>query len=91
MTPSPSPIRFPARSSHTPANQSAHKAADLESMAQLVEHQIPKFKDAHDKQFYREVVQTYRTAARDILRKASDDRAVRTLRSITVSARMLNP
>jgi Flp pilus assembly pilin Flp len=75
MTPSPSPIRFPARSSHNPANQSGHKAADLESMAQLVEHQIPKFKDANDRQFYREVVQTYRTAARDLLRRAwSDDR-----------------
>jgi hypothetical protein len=70
MTPSPSPIRFPARSSHNPANQSAHTAADLESMAQLVEHLIPKFKTKRERQFYREVVHTYRTAARDILRKA---------------------
>jgi Flp pilus assembly pilin Flp len=75
MTPSPSPIRFPARSSQNPAKQSAHKAADLESMAQLVEHLIPKFKHEHKRQFYREVVQTYRTAAREILRRGwSDDR-----------------
>ena len=37
-------------------------------------HQIPKFRDAHDRRFYREVVQTYRTAARDILKAWSDDR-----------------
>jgi hypothetical protein len=35
MTTSDSPLRFPARSSHTPTKQSAHKAADLESMAQV--------------------------------------------------------
>jgi Flp pilus assembly pilin Flp len=75
MTPSPSPIRVPARSSHDPIKERTHKAADLESMAQLVEHQIPKFRYAHDRQFYREVVQTYRTAARDLLRRAwSEDR-----------------
>jgi len=75
MTPSPSPIRFPARSSHNPAKQSAHKATDLESMAQLVERLIPKFKNKDERRFYREVVQTYRTAARDILRRGwSDDR-----------------
>jgi Flp pilus assembly pilin Flp len=35
-----------------------------------VEKLIPKFKDKHERQFYREVVQTYRAVARDILRKA---------------------
>jgi Flp pilus assembly pilin Flp len=29
MTSSPSPIPFPARSSHTPAKPSTHKAADI--------------------------------------------------------------
>jgi Flp pilus assembly pilin Flp len=29
MPPRPSPIRFPARSSHNPAKHHAHKAADL--------------------------------------------------------------
>ena len=43
-------------------------------MAQLVEHQIPRFKNEHVRQFYREVVQTYRATARDILRRGwSDD------------------
>jgi Flp pilus assembly pilin Flp len=75
MTPSSSPIRFPARPSHNPAKQSTDRAADLESMAQLVEHLIPTFKNQRERRFYREVVRTYRTAARDILRRAwSDDR-----------------
>jgi len=74
MTPSPSPVRCPLGSRQTPAKQHAHRAADLESMAGLVEHLIPKFKNEPDRKFYREVVQTYRTAARDILRGAwSDD------------------
>jgi Flp pilus assembly pilin Flp len=72
MTPSPSPVRFPAR--HNPAQQRTHKAAELESMAQIVEHLIPKFKNEDERQFYREIVQSYRTTARDILRRAwSDD------------------
>jgi Flp pilus assembly pilin Flp len=74
MTPSPSPIRFPARPTHNPAKHSTDRAADLESMAQLVEHLIPKFKNQRERRFYREVVRTYRTAARDILRRTwSDD------------------
>ena len=74
MTPSPSPVRFPVGSRRAPAKPHAHRAADLESMARLVENLIPKFKYEPDRQFYREVVQTYRTAARDILRGAwSDD------------------
>jgi Flp pilus assembly pilin Flp len=75
MTPSPSPFRFPARATHNPAKQSTDRAADLESMAQLVEHLIPKFKNQSERRFYRKVVRTYRTAARDILRRTwSDDR-----------------
>jgi Flp pilus assembly pilin Flp len=38
--------------------------------AGLVEKLIPKFKSDHDRQFYREFVESYRTVARDILRKA---------------------
>ena len=41
----------------------------------LVEDLIPHFRKAEERQFYREVVQSYRAAARDILRKAwSDDK-----------------
>jgi Flp pilus assembly pilin Flp len=73
MSTSPLPIRFPA-ARHTTAEHTAKKAAELESMARLVEDLIPNFKKAEERQFYREVVQTYRAAARDILRKAwSDD------------------
>jgi Flp pilus assembly pilin Flp len=44
-------------------------------LAQLVEDLIPNIKNQEERQFYREVVQSYRTAARDILRKAwSDDK-----------------
>jgi len=44
-------------------------------MADLVEDSLPNFKKEEERQFYREVVQSYREAARDILRKAwSDDR-----------------
>ena len=39
-------------------------------MAQLVEDLIPNFKKEEEKLFYREVVQSYRAVARDILRKA---------------------
>jgi len=41
----------------------------------LVEDLIPHFRKAEERQFYREVVKSYRAAARDILRKAwSDDK-----------------
>jgi Flp pilus assembly pilin Flp len=73
MTPSPSPLRFPTL--HNPAKHNTHKAAEFEAMAQLVEQLMPNFKNEDERQFYREVVETYRTAARDILRRAwSDDR-----------------
>jgi len=67
MTTSPSPICFPTESSHNSLKQNAVKAADFESMAQLVEDFIPRFRNQHERQFYREVADAYRTAARDIL------------------------
>ena len=67
-----SPLEFPAPSRKSPST-SRNRVSDLESEAQLVEKLIPKFKDAHDRQFYREVVQSYRALARDILRKALSD------------------
>jgi Flp pilus assembly pilin Flp len=74
MTTSPSPIRFPALR-RTTAQISARKAEDFESVAQLVEDLIPHFRKTEERQFYREVVESYRAAARDILRKAwSDDK-----------------
>jgi len=73
MTTSPSPNRFPVPR-HTSAEISAQKAEAFQSLAQLVEDLIPNFNKLEEKLFYREVVQSYREAARDILRKAwSDD------------------
>jgi Flp pilus assembly pilin Flp len=73
MSTSPLPIRFPAPRYTTP--ESTKKAADFESLARLVEDLIPNFKKEEERQFYREVVQSYRAVARDILRKAwSDDK-----------------
>jgi Flp pilus assembly pilin Flp len=72
MITSPSPLG-PSR--NTPAANSRKRVADLESHARLVEELIPRFKHEHDRQFYREVVQSYRAVARDLLRKAwSDDK-----------------
>jgi len=68
MTTSPSPIRFPAPR-HATAEPNAKKAADFESIAQLVEDLMHNFKNEEERQFYREVVQSYRAAARDILLK----------------------
>jgi hypothetical protein len=68
MTTSPSPIRFPGPRRAT-AEHIAKKAADFESIAQLVEDMIPNFKKDEEGQFYREVIESYRAAARDILRK----------------------
>jgi Flp pilus assembly pilin Flp len=42
-------------------------------MAQLVEDSIPNFKREEERQFYSEVAQSYRQAARDVLRKVWDD------------------
>ena len=68
MTTSPSPIRFPAPR-HTTAEHNAKKAADFESIAQLVEDLLPNFKKEEERQYYREVRESYRTAARQILQK----------------------
>lgn len=71
---SPQPVRFPA-SRQTTAEISGRQAEDFESMAQLVEDSIPNFKKEEERQFYNEVVQSYRQAARDVLRRVwSDDR-----------------
>jgi Flp pilus assembly pilin Flp len=74
MTTSPSLIQAPAPR-HTTARVNLKKAEDLESIAQLVEDLIPNFKKEEEKQFYNEVAQSYRAAARDILRRAwSEDK-----------------
>jgi Flp pilus assembly pilin Flp len=70
MTTSHLSISFPAPCSKRPSEQGRNRVADLESQAQLVERLIPKFKSDHDRQFYLEVVHSYRAVARDILRKA---------------------
>jgi len=73
MSTSPRLVQFPA-SRHTTAEVSARQAEDFGPMADLVEDSIPNFKKEEERRFYREVVQSYRQAARDILRKAwSDD------------------
>jgi len=50
---------------------SRRKAAKLKSMAQLIEDSIPTFTREEERQFYREVVKSYRTAARDVLRNSN--------------------
>jgi CheY-like chemotaxis protein len=47
------------------------QARDLESIAQLVEGVIAKFKKEEEREFYREVVRSYRGAARDLLLKTA--------------------
>jgi Flp pilus assembly pilin Flp len=75
MITSPSPLRFPAESTQHAVKQNASKAADFESVAQLLEDFIPRFRNERERQFYREAVNAYRTAARDFLRQAwSDDK-----------------
>ena len=75
MTTSPSPRRFLSAPTYNAAKRNASKAAEFESLSQLVEEFIPRFKNEHERQFYREVVDAYRTAARDFLRQAwSDDK-----------------
>jgi hypothetical protein len=46
----------------------AKKAKDLESIAQLLEDVIPNFKREEERQFYGEIVESYRLAAHDVLR-----------------------
>jgi hypothetical protein len=45
----------------------AKTVTDLESMAQLLEKMLPNFKRKEERQFYRQIVETYRLEARDIL------------------------
>ena len=68
MSSSPSPTHLPA---HRFTTSQAHikKAAEFQSLAQLVEDLIPNFRKEEDRQFYREVVQSYRAAAGRILRQ----------------------
>ena len=50
----------------------AKKARDLESIAQLLEDMIPSFKREEERQFYGEIVESYRlAAAHDICNKSS--------------------
>ena len=69
MSTSPFPTRVPTLRPTLKRN-AATKAADLESLAQLIEHSLPNFKRKQDRQFYRDVVESYRSAARDVLRRA---------------------
>ena len=72
MSTNPRLLQFPT-SRRATAEISERQAEDFESMAELVEDSIPNFKKEEERQFYREVVQRYRQAARDILRKAWSD------------------
>ena len=51
------------------ASHNRKRVTDLELQARLVKESIPKFKDEHHRKFYREVVQSYRAVACDILRR----------------------
>jgi Flp pilus assembly pilin Flp len=73
MNTSPSPRRFLSGYRHNAVKRNTNRAADCESLAQLLEDFIPRFKNERDRQFYREVVDAYRTAARDLLRRAWSD------------------
>ena len=66
MSTSPSPL---GSSRNDLASHNRKRVTDLELRARLVEELIPKFKDEHHRQFYREVVQSYRAVAREILRR----------------------
>jgi len=69
MTTSPSLVQAPVPR-HQTAKAELKKAEDFKSIAQLVDDLIPNFKKEEEKQFYNEVVQSYRAAARDTLRRA---------------------
>ena len=75
MNTSPSPVRVPKPFLNIPTDHKKERVGDLELQAQLMEKLIPKFRDEHNREFYREVVESYRAVAREILRKAwSDDK-----------------
>jgi len=69
MSPSPSPLRFDA-CDRSLGDHGTRKAAELESMARLLEEFIPRSKAESDRQFYREVADSYRAAAHELLHKA---------------------
>lgn len=68
MIPGPSPARFVGPQA-TISQTRVKKAIEFQSLAQLVEDLIPNFRKEEDRQFYREVVQTYRAAAQRSLRQ----------------------
>ena len=51
----------------TVSRNRAKKARDLESIAQLLEDVIPNFKREEERKFYREIVESCRLAAHEIL------------------------
>jgi len=73
-TTSSSPNRFPLHRSPI-SEAEVRKAEEFQSIAQLVQDLIPNLKEEEERQFYRGVVQSYRAAAKRILRQAwSDDK-----------------
>jgi hypothetical protein len=61
----------------------ARKVRDLESIAQLLEDMIPKFKREEERQFYGEIVENYRLAAHDIARIVVDQSKLEKCHSTT--------
>jgi Flp pilus assembly pilin Flp len=73
MTPSPSPIRVPARS-FSAAKENQITVTEVECSTQLLRNLIPKAKSEHERTLYRDVVQSYQEAAIRLLgRTWSDD------------------
>jgi len=66
MSTNPSPL---GSSRNDLATHNRKRVSNLELQARLVEELIPKFEDEHHMEFCREVVQSYREIARDILRR----------------------
>ena len=65
MSSSASLLRFP-RSLPVDSPSPSPRADELESMATLLEDLLPMFHTEHERQFYREVVASYRAAAREL-------------------------
>ena len=75
MFTSRSPVGVPNPSTSILAERRKTRVANLELQAHLVKTRVPTIRLEHDRQFYREVVQSYRAVAREILRKTwSDDK-----------------
>jgi len=60
------PLRFPRRLPFD-SDMPRPRAEELESMASLLEDLLPIFQSEDERQFYQEVVESYRAAAREIL------------------------